>query len=104
MAFDTRFWTRRRSRFGSLRAASDVGMMTSSISFALAIGAKSVSIRLSNSSSGTDCRRGFIAPVSSREMSSTAPRMASTDSSDESMFCTSARLSESPSRSTSDEE
>ncbi|MNL85903.1 hypothetical protein D3C87_2143930 [compost metagenome] len=54
--------------------------------------------------SGTDCRRAFIAPVSSREISSTAPRMASTDSSDESMFSTSVLLSDSPNRSTSEDE
>ncbi|MCY1221502.1 hypothetical protein D9M72_335600 [compost metagenome] len=104
IALETRFCTTRRKRFGSLRTTSEVGMTTRSRSLARAIGAKSVSMRRSRSLSGTDCSRGFIAPVSRREISSTAPRMASTDSSEESMFSTSVLLSESPSRSTSEDE
>ena len=48
--------------------------------------------------------RGFMAPVSRREMTRTAPRMLSTDSSAESMFSTRSLLADWPSRSTSDDE
>ena len=79
-------------------------MTTSFRFFSRAIGAKSVSMRCSRLLRGTLEKRGFIAPVSRREMSSTAPRMLSTDSRAESMFSTSALFSDTPNRSTSEEE
>ncbi len=51
-----------------------------------ASGWKSVPICLSRSSRRNTVSAGFIAPASRREMSSTAPRMVSTDSSEDSMF------------------
>ncbi|MOA51174.1 hypothetical protein D3C78_1742870 [compost metagenome] len=104
MALETGFCIRRRRRLGSERTVSEVGMTTRSRFFSCAIGAKSVSMRFSNSFSGTDVMRAFIEPVSRREISRTAPRMVSTDSSAESILWTRSLSPEAPSRSTSEEE
>ena len=86
MALETRFWIRRRNRLRSVCTVSDDGTMTSSSFFSAAIGWKSVPIWRSSPSSRKTVSAGFMAPASSREMSSTAPRMVSTDSSEDSML------------------
>ena len=63
-------------------------MKTRSRPFSRASGANSTSSRCSNSSMRKSAISGFIAPVSSREMSSSAVKISSTASSEASMFCT----------------
>ena len=87
MALETRFWISRRSRLRSVRHASaTTARWSARASSRAAIGWKSVPIWRSSPSSRNTVSAGFIAPASSREMSSTAPRMVSTDSSEDSML------------------
>ncbi len=89
IALETRFWTSRRSRLRSVFTTSDEGTTRRRSFFARAIGVKSVADLLQQTvetEGRSDC--GFIAPASRREMSSTAPRMFSTDSSEESILPT----------------
>ena len=67
--------------------------MLSSSFFSAAIGMKSVPIWRSSPSSWNTVSDGFMAPASRREMSSTAPRMVSTDSSEDSMLAAASAVS-----------
>ena len=85
-ALETRFWIRRRNRLRSVWTTSEDGTMVSSSFFSAASGWKSVPIWRSSPSSRNTVSTGFMAPASSLDMSSTAPSMVSTDSSEDSMF------------------
>ena len=92
MAFDTRFCSSRRSSRRSERTASEHGTKVSSSPLARASGANSTSIWRINSSMRKLANSGRIAPVSSREMSSSAPKISSTASSEASILSTSWRV------------
>ena len=104
MAFETRFWTRRRNRLRSVCTQTVDGTITRSSFFAAAIGWKSLPIWRSSPSRRKFVSAGFIAPVSSREMSSTAPRIASTESSEDSMFVAASEMPPAPAFSISEEQ
>ena len=85
-ALETRFWISRRKRLRSVHTVSEDGTMVRSSRFSAAIGWKSVPIWRSSPSSLNTVSAGFMAPASRREMSSTAPRIVSTNSSEDSML------------------
>ena len=70
--------------------------------FSAAIGMKSVPIWRSSPPSWNTVSDGFMAPASRREMSSTAPRIVSTDSSDDSMLVAASPTSPLPAFSISE--
>ncbi len=101
IAFETRFWMRRRSMLRSVFTTMLEGTTRSLRPFFRAIGVKSVAIWLKSLSRRNTETSGLSAPVSSRDISSTIPRMASTDSSEESMLRASWLVSARPSFSVS---
>ena len=86
MALETRFWISRRKRLRSVMTPSDDGMIFRPSFFSAASGRKSLPIWPSSPPRLKAVSSGFNAPASSREMSSTAPKMVSTDSSEDSML------------------
>ena len=86
MALETRFCSRRRSRRRSERTVSEDGTKVRSRPFSRAIGSNSRCSWRNNSSMRKLDHCGFMAPVSRREMSSSAVRISSTASSEASMF------------------
>ena len=100
IAFDTRFCNSRRSSRRSERTARVLGTKVSVSPFSRASGANSTSSWRIISSMRKLEISGFIAPESSREMSSSAPRISSTASSEASTFETSRASSPLPCRST----
>ncbi len=86
MALETRFCSSRRNRLRSVITTMLDGTMRRRRFFSRASGWKSVPIWRSRPSRLKTVACGFMAPASRREMSSTAPRIASTESSAESML------------------
>jgi hypothetical protein len=82
--------------------AIEEGTIRSSSFFSAAIGMKSVPIWRSSPPSWKVVSEGFIAPASSREMSSTAPRIVSTDSSEDSILVAASPTSPRPAFSMSE--
>ena len=76
--------------------------MVRSSFFSAASGWKSVPIWRSSPSSRNAVSTGFIAPASSLDMSSTAPSMVSTDSSEDSMLAAASPADPLPAFSISD--
>src|SRR5664279_2590635 len=99
MALDTRFCTSRRSSRRSERTTSEQVTYLSSIPLAAASGENSSSIWRISSSMRKLANSGRMAPVSSRDMSSSAPKISSTASRDASMLSIRRRSSRPPWRS-----
>ena len=102
IALETRFCSSRRSSRRSERTLSEQGTKVSSRPFSRASGANSTSSWRSSSSMRKLTSSGLIAPVSSREMSSSAPKISSTASSEASTLATRRPSSPLPCRSTSE--
>ena len=93
MALETRFWISRRSSRRSERTTSEHGTKVRSSRLLTASGANSTAICRINSSMWKLANSGRSTPVSSREMSSSAPKISSTASSEASMLSISGRSS-----------